>query len=241
MLSTLKNNRIKINKELDTIEKRASMSPALLALNRAILPEIGKYLSGTFIDLGCGEAPYRHVITPLVEEYITMDFDSRGPELDYTCDIQDMSPIPSNLVNSAGCFDVLEHVPDTAKACREMYRIIRPGGYLIVTTPFLARLHEIPHDYFRFTEYGLRSVFEKHGFTTIIVMPFGGPMSFVGHQLSTLLLCATWHIPVLKWVVFTLNKWIITKPCYHLDRVVKGPELAPTGYLSVFVKNNNGE
>lgn len=236
MASILRNNRLRINKELDTIEKRRDLSPAILSLCEALLPQIEDYAAGNFIDIGCGQAPYRTVIESRVTNYVTADIEQRTSQLDFICDIQDMQPIDDGLFDSAGCFDVLEHVPDTEAACREMGRILKSGGYLIVTTPFLARLHEQPHDYFRFSEYGLEHVFEKQGFVSVRIQPYGGLFSFLGHQVSTLLVCSTWHIPVLRSVVFQLNRWIITRSCYFLDKAFRTHKVAPCGYVSVFEK-----
>ena len=237
MKNLLRTNRAKLSKDLNTIEKREGLSPSFMALSKALLPEIPAFLTGKFLDIGCGETPFRNIIAPHVQTYVTTDIERRTDKIDYVCDIQNMSPIQDNMFDSAGCFDVLEHVPDPVAACREMARILKPGGYLIVTTPFLARLHEIPHDYYRFTEYGLRRLFEPCGFDTVLIKGFGGPFSFLGHQVSTLLVCSTWHIPVVKWIVFILNKWMITKTCFHLDRFLNISRQLPSGYLSIYIKS----
>jgi SAM-dependent methyltransferase len=54
------------------------------------------------------------------------------------------------------CTEVLEHLPEPQRAIDEMFRVLRPGGTLILTTRFLFPIHDAPHDYFRFTKYGLR-------------------------------------------------------------------------------------
>jgi len=62
---------------------------------------------------------------------------------------------------------VLEHVVDPDKALENCKRLLRPGGHLLVTTPFLIRYHPEPLDLWRWTEAGLRLLFERHGFQVI--------------------------------------------------------------------------
>ena len=59
------------------------------------------------------------------------------------------------------CTEVLEHVPDPQRAIDEMYRVLVPGGQLLLTTRFLFPIHDAPHDYFRFTKYGLRHLLRR--------------------------------------------------------------------------------
>ena len=72
------------------------------------------------------------------------------------------------------CTEVLEHLPEPQKAIDEMYRVLRPGGELLLTTRFLFPIHDAPHDYFRYTKYGLRhllrgfEILELHEETTAI-------------------------------------------------------------------------
>ncbi len=59
------------------------------------------------------------------------------------------------------CTEVLEHLPEPQRALDEMFRVLRPGGTLLLTTRFLFPIHDAPHDYFRFTKYGLRHLLRK--------------------------------------------------------------------------------
>lgn len=54
------------------------------------------------------------------------------------------------------CTEVLEHLPEPQRAIDEMFRVLKPGGTVLLTTRFLFPIHDAPHDYFRFTKYGLR-------------------------------------------------------------------------------------
>jgi SAM-dependent methyltransferase len=59
------------------------------------------------------------------------------------------------------CTEMLEHVPEPQRAIDEMRRVLKPDGVLLLTTRFLFPIHDAPHDYFRFTKYGLRHLLRK--------------------------------------------------------------------------------
>ena len=59
------------------------------------------------------------------------------------------------------CTEVLEHLPEPQKAIDEIFRVLEPGGSLLLTTRFLFPIHDAPHDYFRFTKYGLRHLLRR--------------------------------------------------------------------------------
>jgi SAM-dependent methyltransferase len=65
------------------------------------------------------------------------------------------------------CTEVLEHLPDPQRAIDEMYRVLVPGGQLLLTTRFLFPIHDAPHDYFRFTKYGLRHLLGRFEITEL--------------------------------------------------------------------------
>jgi SAM-dependent methyltransferase len=59
------------------------------------------------------------------------------------------------------CTEVLEHLPEPQRAIDEMFRVLVPGGQLLLTTRFLFPIHDAPNDYFRFTKYGLRHLLRR--------------------------------------------------------------------------------
>jgi len=88
---------------------------------------------------------------------------------------------------------VLEHLKDPLIFFREAYRVLKQGGFLVATVPFLYREHGSPYDYWRFTATALRHLAESAGFSVVQVKRVGGsPM------LSTIaLLWPLFPIPVL--------------------------------------------
>jgi SAM-dependent methyltransferase len=79
------------------------------------------------------------------------------------------------------CEQVLEHVPDPCAAIRNLRRLTRPGGHILVSTPFLIRLHGSPDDYWRFTPLGLRTLLEREGLVVDTVKSWGNRSAVVSN------------------------------------------------------------
>jgi len=78
-----------------------------------------------------------------------------GPSVDVVGDAHNL-PLEDESFDRVLCTEVLEHLHTPQKAIDEMYRVLKPGGELILTTRFIAPIHDSPGDYFRFTKYGLK-------------------------------------------------------------------------------------
>lgn len=176
---------------------------------------------GPLLDIGCGTMPYRDS-APSVHDWDGLDLHRRTPDVRYEASMTDMAEVPDGQYQYALCSEVLEHVPQPTVALSEAYRILQPGGQLILTVPFLSRLHEEPHDYFRYTQYGLRTMLEEAGFEVDTIEATTSLAGFLAHQLSSVIIAATWPIPVLRWVGFGLNAAFITAPARLMDRLILG-------------------
>jgi SAM-dependent methyltransferase len=236
MISLLKKNRLKLNKELNRLGKRKYFSPAIYCIHEETTSAMQKYARGKLIDIGCGDMPYRDLFPQQVTQYDTLDIERRVPDVKFTGNVLDMHMIFDHSYDSALCFDVLEHVPDPLKAMLEVSRILKPGGTLMLSVPHLSRLHEEPNDFFRFTKYGIQYLLTKAGFTKIEIIPQGGLFSFLGHQWSTIFVCSFWHIPLLKNVVFFLNQWFCVRPCVFLDRLLDRKKIFAMAYFVIAKK-----
>ena len=91
--------------------------------------------------------------------------------------IADLAALPfsRNLFDVVLCTHALEHVKDPAAVLTEMAALLKPGGRLYVSVPFLGDpIHQEPYDFFRYTHYGLRHLVQQAGLAPVSISPMGG-------------------------------------------------------------------
>jgi SAM-dependent methyltransferase len=119
-------------------------------------------------DVGAGEAPYAELFDHV--DYVTVDWSqsphSHATPPSLTASIESL-PVQDGAFDAVLLTQVLEHVPDPVSALRELHRVLVPGGLVYVTVPLAWELHELPHDYYRYTEPGLRHVLNAAGFEVV--------------------------------------------------------------------------
>lgn len=145
-------------------------------LHTAIEKRARKYITGKVIDIGCGEKQYKDLLSQFVTEHIGVDHYEtvhNKESIDIFGEAYDI-PVKASSFDSALLTEVLEHLEEPAKALRECSRVLRPGGTAIITTPFIWHLHEEPRDFFRYSEHGLRYLFEINGFDVVEITPLCG-------------------------------------------------------------------
>lgn len=138
--------------------------------------EITRNAKGRLLDLGCGKAPLLGIYSEFVDEAVKVDWGaSHGDEfLDLEHDINEPLPFEDASFDTVILSDVLEHLREPALCLEEIFRILTPGGKVIANVPFYYWLHEMPYDYYRFTEFGLKYLFEGSGLEIESLTPLGG-------------------------------------------------------------------
>jgi len=145
-------------------------------IGRRHVASVAHLARGRTLDIGCGEQPMRSLFAGRAQSIIGLDHPRMlHPDEEVQVFGTALSlPFRTGSFATAVSFQVLEHVPEPEQLLREAFRVLEPGGHLILTAPHIWNEHEIPHDYFRFTRYGLRHLFGKVGFEIIEVRPMAG-------------------------------------------------------------------
>jgi len=142
----------------------------ILEINRAIALSLP--YTGTVIDLGCGSSPYKENILGQASTYVGVDWTNSihgRAGVDVFANLSRPLPFRDDCADVIVSFQTLEHLPEPSLFLAESLRILKPGGSIYMTVPFMWHVHEEPHDYYRYTRYGLLYLFEKAGFKDIAV------------------------------------------------------------------------
>ena len=127
------------------------------------------------LDIGAGGCPYKKLFSHC--DYFSQDFvqlsssqiqDKTGyGKIDYVCDILNI-PVPDSSFDYIICTEVIEHVPDPISVIKEISRILKPGGNLLITAPLQSGLHQEPyHFYGGFTKYWYLKFLSENNFSDI--------------------------------------------------------------------------
>jgi SAM-dependent methyltransferase len=152
-------------------------------------------IRGVVPDVGSGAQPYRPLLSPEVS-YVAIDVaharDEFGYQIPDTIYFEGETwPVDSDSVDAVLCTETLEHVLDPSQFLDEAQRCLRAGGRLVLTVPFAARWHFIPHDYWRFTPSGLKYLLAHAHFTDVRVYARGNALTVSCYKLMA------WVLPLL--------------------------------------------
>jgi SAM-dependent methyltransferase len=145
-------------------------------INEKFLNKFKNKYGKIIYDLGCGEMPYKDFFLQFAEKYVGVDWSGTQHQLkaDIVSDLNKPLPIESKVADTVVSLSVLEHLCEPQTMLNEAYRILKPGGNIVLQVPWQWWVHEAPHDFYRYTPFGLKYLFEKSGFKNINVEPSSG-------------------------------------------------------------------
>jgi SAM-dependent methyltransferase len=173
---------------IKSIIKRQQFLPGFLGIfvnpsyfnRKYVACAVRKYapqITGKMLDYGCGSKPYKSMFTN-VTQYVGVDIDEnpghdhKNENIDVFYDGMHL-PFADNEFDAVLSSQVLEHVPSIHNSLKEIYRVLKPGGQVLLSLPFVYPEHEVPNDYRRLTVYGIKQVMEECGFEITSVEKLG--------------------------------------------------------------------
>jgi len=140
------------------------------------------------LDAGAGEGRYRTHFSR--HEYYAADLAVGDTDWDYSglAVVTELSrmPFPEDTFDAVLSTQTLEHLAEPAAFLADAARVLKPGGRLYLTAPQCFRLHQAPHDYYRYTAFGLRYLAERAGLTVSSIEPQGGYFWFLADAIRPL-------------------------------------------------------
>ena len=193
-------------------------------------------LEGRLLDIGCGTKPYRSLFD--VDDYVGLEIDRpETRELGIADAFYDgkLFPFPDESFDSIVCSQVLEHVFEPEAFLDEVARVLKPGGHFLFTVPFVWDEHEQPWDFARYTSFGLRALFDRHGLQIAHHTKLVDDASlmfqlFNAYLFKVLSKRPTWVKRIANVVVmapisaigFLVGRLLPSHPDLYLDQVVSG-------------------
>jgi len=152
-----------------------------------------RYISGRVLDIGAGKLPWRELLQESAASYLSSDLFLEHPDLDVIFDAIETYPFKPEVFDSVFSCSVLEHTLRPWQFFPAVNHVLKPGGIAIVSLPFMFYLHGQPHDYWRFTRYGLHFMAQEAGFEVTELISRGGIGSLI-LNLPSMILSSLLHL-----------------------------------------------
>jgi len=154
-------------------------------INRVLLQKnikkFSHHITGKVLDVGSGNYNrYQHLLS--CESMVCFDVED-SENVDVVGSVYKL-PFEDNEFDSLISTEMLEHIEYLDKAISEMSRVLKAGGNILVSVPQTGGMHSEPYDYWRFTRYGLASMFERNGFKVVAYEQNGGFFSVITQTIT---------------------------------------------------------
>jgi SAM-dependent methyltransferase len=167
------------------------------------------------LDAGSGEGQYRHRFAR--QRYCGVDLAVGDAAWDYSRidALADLTALPfrDGTFDAALHIVTIEHLREPGRALAEIGRTLAPGGTLLIAAPHEWEVHQAPHDYFRYTRYGLAYLLEQAGFEVGEMHAAGGYFRLLARRLLNGLQFFTGGF---RWILFPPAAMLLVPPALIL-------------------------
>lgn len=129
-------------------------------------------LDGAVLDIGGSTRSGYHGLIKGKHKITTVNIDPTYG-CDMVFDVQKKFPLENESYEGIVCLNVLEHIFGFQNVFSESARVLKKGGVMVISTPFLFRVHGSPDDYFRYTKSALNQLLTDSGFVDIQIEEIG--------------------------------------------------------------------
>lgn len=210
-------------------------------VDKVLAESIQKYARGKLLDIGCGEKPYESMAKAYITEHVGLDHKNtlhNKSKIDLFGNAYNI-PVEYEYFDTILCTAVLEHLEEPYRAIKEANRVLKKKGHAIYTVPLFWHIHEEPRDFYRYTKWGLKYLFEENGFEIIELKALSGFLVTFGQEYVYYIWRFRkggginplyWIIPIIGFII----QWI----CYLLNKIDNSKEFTWM-YILVAKKNES--
>lgn len=148
------------------------------------------------LDIGSGKGAFAKSLAAC-NQVFSLDYPATAIRYEAACDVYgDVRRLPFRTasVDVAIFFEVLEHVAEPAAAMAEISRVLKPGGKLIASVPFVYPVHDAPYDYWRFTRYGIEELLGQYSLEMAVVKSHGNAFVAILQMQNMAILELAWNL-----------------------------------------------
>ncbi|MDO8574879.1 MAG: class I SAM-dependent methyltransferase [bacterium] len=168
-------------------ETRRGKTIARTLFNMEIARQV-KNVGGVVVDLGGGKNPsYERFWHIKPEKFIKVDINEKT-EPDIVADLNKTLPFSNDFADAVFLFSVIYILKNPADVLKEINRVLKPGGTLFLSSPFIFNEAREPDDYWRFTSEGLEKLLKDSGFKEFLIIPVGERFSAAAYLTSPFLI-----------------------------------------------------
>lgn len=225
-------------------EWRLWIEPERLLLRRSVREWLKDSPPGTkILEVGAGTAFMEPILRRDIPDVLYINGDMVPTEKSALVFDAAALPVANESVDVVMALEVLEHMPAPQKLLAEAARVLRPGGRLVLTVPFMFGVHDF-RDYYRYTPLGLETMLTEVGMKVSEIILRGGTFVAASTLVRNLILKAIVGKPTdwrargrskqVRWIIAPaiLTPWtLVTYAAYALDAILDRESLSPPGYF----------